>query len=156
MNFTESQTETGSYYSEAFDTSAPGSSSSLNLTLNFTVQDNSSLETSRQKTVIYSNVPPKIEVTSPKSSDLQTGNKITLSGNVSTSEIGVSVKSVYYAVVNNAGYSYYLYPSSKVSGSGVLLHPIITDEIKTDWAYWSLIIVDETEEEIRRVILENR
>ena len=101
LNFTESQTETGSYYSEAFDTSASGSSSSLNLTLNFTVQDNSSLETSRQKTVIYSNVPPKIEVTSPKSSDLQTGNKITLSGNVSTSEIGVSVKSVYYAVVNN-------------------------------------------------------
>ena len=99
LNFTES--ETGSYYSEAFDTSASGSSSSLNLTLNFTVQDNSSLETSRQKTVIYSNVPPKIEVTSPKSSDLQTGNKITLSGNVSTSEIGVSVKSVYYAVVNN-------------------------------------------------------
>ena len=101
LNFTESQTETGSYYSEAFDTSASDSSSSLNLTLNFTVQDNSSLETSRQKTVIYSNVPPKIEVTSPKSSDLQTGNKITLSGNVSTSEIGVSVKSVYYAVVNN-------------------------------------------------------
>lgn len=101
LNFTESQTETGSYYSEAFDTSASGSSSPLNLTLNFTVQDNSSLETSRQKTVIYSNVPPKIEVTSPKSSDLQTGNKITLSGNVSTSVIGVSVKSVYYAVVNN-------------------------------------------------------
>ena len=52
LNFTES--ETGSYYSNAFDTSASGSSSSLNLTLNFTVQDNSSLETSRQKTVIYS------------------------------------------------------------------------------------------------------
>ena len=99
LTFTES--ESGSYYSDAYDTSTVSSSQALNLTLNFTVQDNSSLETSRQKTVIYSDVPPKIEVTSPKSSDLQTGNKITLSGNVSTSVIGVSVKSVYYAVINN-------------------------------------------------------
>ena len=101
-DLTFKESESGSYYSDAFDTSTSGSSQALNLTLNFTVQDNSSLETSRQKTVIYSNVPPEIEVISPKSSDLQTGNKITLSGNVSTSVIGVSVKSVYYAVINNA------------------------------------------------------
>lgn len=52
-----------------------------------------------------------------------------------------------YAVVNNSEYTYYLYPSSEKSGSGVVLSPMITDEVKPDWSYWTLLVVDETEED---------
>lgn len=52
-----------------------------------------------------------------------------------------------YLVGNNETYSYYLYPATTYSGSGILLSPSVTDEVKTNWGYWSLLVVDETEEE---------
>ena len=52
-----------------------------------------------------------------------------------------------YAVKNNTDYIYYLYPNATHSGNGVALHPSITNEVKTDWGYWSLLVVDESEEE---------
>ena len=52
-----------------------------------------------------------------------------------------------YAVKNNTDYTYYLYPAATHSGNGVVLHPSITSEIKTNWGYWSLLVVDESEEE---------
>lgn len=52
-----------------------------------------------------------------------------------------------YMVKNNMDYTYYLYPSTTHSGNGVVLHPSITSEVKTDWKYWSLLVVDESEEE---------
>ena len=52
-----------------------------------------------------------------------------------------------YLVGDNTSYTYYLYPATTISESGVLLSPSITEEVKTDWGYWSLLVVDETEEE---------
>lgn len=52
-----------------------------------------------------------------------------------------------YMVKNNADYTYYLYPAATHSDNGVLLSPSITKEVKTDWGYWSLLVVDESNEE---------
>lgn len=52
-----------------------------------------------------------------------------------------------YMVKNNTDYSYYLYPSVGHSTNGILLTPSITEEVKTDWGYWSLLVVDESDED---------
>ena len=52
-----------------------------------------------------------------------------------------------YMVKNNSNYTYYLFPATTISGSGIVLSPTITEEVKTDWGYWSLLVVDETDEE---------
>lgn len=52
-----------------------------------------------------------------------------------------------YMVENKSDYTYYLYPATTQSGSGIILSPSVTDEVKTDWGYWSLLVVDETDEE---------
>ena len=54
---------------------------------------------------------------------------------------------VDYMVKNNTDYTYYLYPATTHSKNGILLSPSITNEVKTDWGYWSLLVVDESEEE---------
>lgn len=50
-----------------------------------------------------------------------------------------------YFAKNNSDYTYYLYPTSKPNKKEVLLPPSVADSIKTDWDYWSLLVVDETE-----------
>lgn len=52
-----------------------------------------------------------------------------------------------YMVKNNTDYTYYLYPATTHSENGILLSPSITSEVKTDWSYWSLLVVDESDEE---------
>jgi hypothetical protein len=52
-----------------------------------------------------------------------------------------------YMVKNNTDYTYYLYPAATHSDNGILLSPSITNEVKTDWGYWSLLVVDESDEE---------
>lgn len=52
-----------------------------------------------------------------------------------------------YMVKNNTDYTYYLYPATTQSGNGIVLFPSVTSEVKTDWGYWSLLVVDESEEE---------
>ncbi len=52
-----------------------------------------------------------------------------------------------YMVKNNTEYTYYLYPATTHSDNGILLSPSITSEVKTDWEYWSLLVVDESDEE---------
>lgn len=52
-----------------------------------------------------------------------------------------------YMVKNNTEYSYYLYPATTHSDNGILLSPSITSEVKTDWEYWSLLVVDESGED---------
>lgn len=52
-----------------------------------------------------------------------------------------------YMVKNNTDYTYYLYPSAVYSDNGILLSPSITSEVKTDWGYWSLLVVDESDED---------
>ena len=52
-----------------------------------------------------------------------------------------------YAVKNNTDYTYYLYPAATHSGNGIVLHPSVTNEVKTNWGYWSLLVVDESNED---------
>lgn len=49
-----------------------------------------------------------------------------------------------YLTANNNEYSYYIYPSS--SKQGIVLSPFKTEDVRTRWNYWSLIIVDESAE----------
>lgn len=52
-----------------------------------------------------------------------------------------------YMIANNNDYTYYLYPATSNDKKEIALPPSITDEVKADWGYWSLMIVDETDEE---------
>lgn len=70
-------------------------------------------------------------------------------GTVEESSGGSSSKKyiIDYMVKNNTDYTYYLYPASTHSDNGILLSPSITSEVTTDWGYWSLLVVDESEQE---------
>ena len=68
-------------------------------------------------------------------------------GTIKGSEDGAKKYMIDYLAANNTDYTYFLYPSSIRPTSGVILSPFISDEVKTDWGYWSLLIVDESEEE---------
>lgn len=52
-----------------------------------------------------------------------------------------------YSVKNKVDYTYYIYPSTDTSKSGAPLSALITKQIAIDVPYWSLFIVDETENE---------
>lgn len=52
-----------------------------------------------------------------------------------------------YSVVEGSYYTYYLYPASEKDETGALLNPLISEDIKPEWGYWSLLIVDESDEE---------
>ena len=54
---------------------------------------------------------------------------------------------VDYAVKNGVEYVYYLFPNIEASENGYPLSPVITKQLAIDAPYWSLLIVDETEEE---------
>lgn len=51
-----------------------------------------------------------------------------------------------YAATSNTEYIYYLYPTSEHSGNGVQLSPLMTKSVSTKWNCWTLLVVDETEE----------
>lgn len=52
-----------------------------------------------------------------------------------------------YAVKNNSEYTYYLYPSLDNNTVGITPLPLVTQSVSTKWNYWSLLVVDETEED---------
>ena len=52
-----------------------------------------------------------------------------------------------YSVTNRTDYCYYLYPNFDKTYGGAALTPIITQMSALNCNYWSLMIVDETEEE---------
>ena len=55
---------------------------------------------------------------------------------------------VDYAAENRTSYSYFLYPFySNDYGRNILLAPQESEEIRPNWNYWSLLVVDESEEE---------
>ena len=54
---------------------------------------------------------------------------------------------VDYAAKNGVEYVYYLFPNMETTESGTSLSPVITKQLALDAPYWSLLIVDETEEE---------
>lgn len=56
---------------------------------------------------------------------------------------------VDFLVGSKCSYTYFLYPNSKTSENdrGITLSPNISNEIKTDWNCWSLLVVDESDED---------
>ena len=52
-----------------------------------------------------------------------------------------------YATRNGVDYTYYLYPNIDISKGGAALSPFVTKQLATNCPYWSLLIVDETNEE---------
>lgn len=67
----------------------------------------------------------------------------------SNPEIGTTNYMIDYLVENKTDYTYYLYPTAKRSKNdpGITLSPNVSDEVNIDCSHWSLLIVDESEEE---------
>ena len=68
-------------------------------------------------------------------------------GTIRKSEENISDFMVDYAVKNGVEYTYYLFPNAETSESGTQLSPFVTKQLAIDVPYWSLFIVDETDEE---------
>jgi hypothetical protein len=68
-------------------------------------------------------------------------------GTIQKSEDNVNDLMIDYAVRNGVEYTYYFYPNTKKTQSGTELSPLVTKQVSIDCPYWSLFIVDETEEE---------
>ena len=59
----------------------------------------------------------------------------------------ISDMMIDYAVKNGVEYVYYLFPNVDTTESGTQVSPVITKQLAIDVPYWSLFIVDETDEE---------
>lgn len=51
-----------------------------------------------------------------------------------------------YATRNNVDYTYYLYPNALKTESGTFLSPLVTKQVAIDCPFWSLFVVDESDE----------
>lgn len=68
-------------------------------------------------------------------------------GTIKKSDGAVNDLIVDYAVKNGIEYTYYLFPNSETTEGGTVMSPFITKQLAINVPYWSLLIVDETEEE---------
>lgn len=68
-------------------------------------------------------------------------------GTIHKSDENIGDLMVDYAVRNGVEYTYYLFPNVDSTKSGTILSPFVTKQLAIDMPYWSLLIVDETEEE---------
>ena len=70
-------------------------------------------------------------------------------GTVRNSDESESVGDIMidYAVKNGVEYTYYLFPNIETTESGTQVSPVVTKQLAIDVPYWSLLIVDETDEE---------
>lgn len=68
-------------------------------------------------------------------------------GTVKRGGENVSDMIIDFAAKNGVDYTYYLYPNVDISKGGSPLSPFLTKQLSIDCPYWSLFIVDETEEE---------
>ena len=61
---------------------------------------------------------------------------------------GASDYIIDYSVVNKGKYTYYLCPTLDESeDKKISVSPMISDEVRGDWGYWSLLVVDESGED---------
>ena len=63
------------------------------------------------------------------------------------SDESISDLVVDYSARNGVDYTYYLFPSADITQGGTPLSPFVTQQVAIDSHYWSLFIVDETDEE---------
>lgn len=68
-------------------------------------------------------------------------------GTIQKSDKNINDFMIDYAVKNGVEYTYYLFPNTESTESGTPLSPFITKQLVIDVPYWSLFIVDETDEE---------
>lgn len=68
-------------------------------------------------------------------------------GTIQKSDKNINDIMVDYSVKNGVEYTYYLFPNTDVTTSGSVISPVVTKQISIDVPYWSLFIVDETEED---------
>ena len=68
-------------------------------------------------------------------------------GTVSKSDEDIGDAMIDYAVKNGVEYTYYLFPNIDATETGTQLSPIVTKQLAIDVPYWSLLIVDETDED---------
>lgn len=78
------------------------------------------------------------EIRRRRGADNQTEHIATLSNDYPSQNV------IDYMAANNTTYTYYLYPAST---EGITFAPFMSEEVKTDWGYWSLLVVDESDEE---------
>ena len=70
-------------------------------------------------------------------------------GTVSDNGDGENISDIMidYAARNGVEYVYYLFPNINATESGTQVSPVVTKQLAIDVPYWSLFIVDETDEE---------
>lgn len=68
-------------------------------------------------------------------------------GTIQKDDENISDLMVDYAVKNGVEYTYYLFPNTDNTKSGTPISPFVTKQLAIDAPYWSLLIVDETDEE---------
>ena len=68
-------------------------------------------------------------------------------GTIQKSDENISDSIIDYAVKNGVEYTYYLFPNTEKTGSGTPLSPFVTKQLAIDVPYWSLFIVDDTDED---------
>lgn len=68
-------------------------------------------------------------------------------GTIQKSKDSVGDLMIDYAVKNGVDYTYYLFPNTDTTESGTPLSPFVTKQLSIDVPYWSLFIVDDTDEE---------
>lgn len=68
-------------------------------------------------------------------------------GTVQKSEKNASDVMIDFSVKNGVDYTYYLYPNLEKTKSGTTLSPLVTRQLSIDCPYWSLFIVDDTNED---------
>lgn len=68
-------------------------------------------------------------------------------GTVKNVDINSNNFIIDYATKNGVDYIYYLFPNSALSESGTQLSPLVTSQLSLDTPCWSLMIVDDTDDE---------
>ena len=68
-------------------------------------------------------------------------------GTIQKTDKNINDIMIDYAVKNGVEYTYYLFPNTEATESGTPLSPLVTKQLAIDVPYWSLFIVDETDEE---------
>lgn len=67
-------------------------------------------------------------------------------GTIKSTDSSINSKYIIdYLAESKTDYIYYIYPSIKQDSA--VISPFISNEVKTNWDYWSLIVTDESEEE---------
>lgn len=83
------------------------------------------------------------EIRRRKESDPYSEHITSLKGN----DNNLSKLIIDYGVKNSSDYTYYLYPNLSDKNNSVTPLPLVTQPVSTKWNYWSLLVVQESDED---------